>query len=113
MQWAALHGRIRKSVLELNDVNVDLQLYNHYWRKYMLAVFVSYVPQILFELYTCLYLPMHTSVFVFAVTLVINMIFLVSQVCVFSAVVIHKVCSLLAVSCGRLCYTCNQLVTSP
>ena len=76
---------------QLDKINSDLQDYNHYWRKYLFSVLFSYIPQILFEIFSCLYVPMQNAVFVFGVTLCINMILLVSQVCIFSAGLIHKV----------------------
>ena len=83
--------RVHRLLEELNAVNSDLCYYNHYWRKYIMAVFASYVPQILFELYVCLFFDIGTNVFVFAVTLIINMFSLISQLCIFSASVYSKV----------------------
>ena len=84
--------QMEQCMQDVNVINVDLQKYNHYWRKYSASVLISYIPQILFEVFACLYLPMQTSVLVFGITLSINMISLVSQVCMFSAATIHKVC---------------------
>lgn len=83
--------RVSRLLRELDSINADLRLYNHYWRKYVMAIFVSYLPQILFEVYVCIYFTTETSVFVFSVVLTINMVALISQVLVFSAQAIDKV----------------------
>lgn len=83
--------RITRLLRQLDDINADLCLYNHYWRKYVMAIFISYLPQILFEIYICIYFKTETSVFIFSVVLTINMIALISQILFFSAQTIHKV----------------------
>lgn len=85
--------RIRRLLIEVDDINKDMTNYNHYWRKYTITVFASYIPQILFELYICLYFEITTAVLVFSIILNVNIIALISQICVFSARVIKKVWS--------------------
>ena len=83
--------QIRRTLIELESVDCTLRHSNHYWRKYTMTAFGSYVPQILFEIYVCLFFDMGNNVLVFAVILTLNTVVLISQICIFSASVHSKV----------------------
>ena len=80
-----------KIIYHLNDTNKDLIEYNKFWSKYTFIVLLSYIPQLLFEFYVFIFLPMNTSVLMFSLLLNLNIFALITQLTLFSAILHKKV----------------------
>ena len=74
-----------------DEANRDLVDYNKYWSRYITIVFISYIPQLLFELYILLFLDMNPSVMVFSTLLNLNMFGLITQLAMFAGLLYNKV----------------------
>ena len=83
--------KLKRLLILLNDANNDVMDFDKYWSKYTAIVFVSYIPQLLFELYVLLFLPMNTPVMLFSILLNCNIFALITQMAMFSAVLHLKV----------------------
>ena len=86
-----IRRQMNKLLQHLDETNKDVIDYNKYWSKYTSIVFMSYIPQLLFELYVFIFLPMNTSVLLFSLLLNLNIFALITQMAMFSAILHHKV----------------------
>ena len=83
--------KINRLLKELDGINKDVMDYNKFWSKFIAIIFISYIPQILFEFYIFLFLPMNSSVLVFSLLLNLNIFALISQIVMFSSILHCKV----------------------
>jgi len=80
-----IREKLNKLLSDLDETNADLHNYNKYWSKYVTLVLVSYVPQLLFELYVFIFLPMNESVLLFSMLLNLNIFAMITQIVLLSA----------------------------